>query len=143
MLLFHDSKIKFLDHTGDICMQVSSPTLDELFATCAEGMIQTIAPEAKVVYEVQHEIHLTGADLEQLLVDWLSEINYRITVDGEIYNRFEIKRLTETELSALIFGERIDPARHPFELEIKAVTYHDIYIKQSPGGWQARVIFDI
>jgi SHS2 domain-containing protein len=26
---------------------------------------------------------------------------------------------------------------------VKAVTYHDLAVEQGPGGWRARVIFDV
>ena len=44
---------------------------------------------------------------------------------------------------ATLQGEPLDPARHPIDTEIKAVTYHQIAVEQVGGRWQARVIFDI
>lgn len=37
------------------------------------------------------------------------------------------------EVSALVWGERIDPARHPLEVEIKGVSYHMLKVERIAG----------
>lgn len=136
-------KIEFLDHTGDIRIRVQGATLPELFVSCAEAMIKTMAPEAQIAGHHQRQVVIDAEDLEQLLVKWLSEINYNVIVKNEIYSQFQIHELSTTHLSATLAGEKIDPGRHPFALEIKAVTYHQLSVKPISGGWQAQIIFDI
>jgi SHS2 domain-containing protein len=38
------------------------------------------------------------------------------------------------QLSARLVGEPIDPNRHHIEREIKAVTYHNLSIREGQGG---------
>jgi SHS2 domain-containing protein len=54
-----------------------------------------------------------------------------------------IETIDETRLSARLAGERLDYDRHEFETEIKAVTYHQLTVRQENGRWSARVIFDV
>jgi SHS2 domain-containing protein len=46
-------------------------------------------------------------------------------------------------LVAKLTGEAYDPSRHEIKVEIKAVTYHQLTIKQEGGQWVGRVILDI
>ncbi|MFQ5751250.1 MAG: archease, partial [bacterium] len=61
----------------------------------------------------------------------------------EIYKEFEIVNISNTKITSRIKGEKIDEARHEIYTEVKAVTYHDLYIKQIAQGWEAQVIFDL
>jgi SHS2 domain-containing protein len=46
-------------------------------------------------------------------------------------------------MKAVAHGESFDPSRHKYNLEIKAITYHQVSVKEEGGKWEARVIFDI
>jgi len=46
-------------------------------------------------------------------------------------------------VEAIARGEVLDPARHEIKTGIKAVTYHQLYVEESEGGWETQVIFDI
>jgi len=37
----------------------------------------------------------------------------------------------------------LDTEHHKVKREIKAVTYHQIFVDKVNDGWQARIIFDI
>jgi SHS2 domain-containing protein len=41
------------------------------------------------------------------------------------------------------YGESTDPAKHPLNVDVKAVTMHRFAIDQTPQGWQATVVLDI
>jgi len=47
------------------------------------------------------------------------------------------------KLKARVGGERIDPKRHFFETEVKAVTLHQFEIVQEGNLWTAQVILDV
>jgi SHS2 domain-containing protein len=48
-----------------------------------------------------------------------------------------------TSVRGSLTGEPYDPGRHEIKVEIKAVTYHQLTIKQEGGQWVGRVIVDI
>ena len=55
-----------------------------------------------------------------------------------------VRQITPKRLRAVLRGEAFDPARHRIIREIKAVTYHQSSVLQTPeGGWVARVVFDV
>ena len=68
--------VRYIDHTGDagIVVQAASPV--ELFRDCALAMFQIIYPGQIDDNTVQHTISLSAPETDQLLVNWLSELNY-------------------------------------------------------------------
>lgn len=134
----------FIDHTGDIGVRIYGETLEELFRQGAMAMFEIISGDLESIRpEIRRDIHVRGDDMESLLVSWLSELNYLFSVEGELYSLFEIHSAGEGVVNGTAWGEKVDPARHPIKTEIKAVTYHGIYIKRVDDMWEAQVIFDV
>ncbi len=139
-----------LPHTADLKIRVYGSTLGELFKNALIGMFQSIGPQTNKCelinerlvckkLEIQHTIQLEAADLSSLLVDFLSEALYFSDVYNEAYLDAHIKTVTSTTVDAVVCGIHIDR----FELEIKAVTYHDLDIKKINNVWQTDIVFDI
>ncbi len=136
-----------IDHTGDIGIQVTAPTLPQLFERAATGMFRVLTDLDSVHTSESTQVAVDGRDLEALMVRWLSELNYRHTVDNVLYSTFEVDSIHETEdgrvLSATVRGEAIDPDRHTVYTEIKAITFHGLDVHETDGGWAVQVIFDM
>jgi SHS2 domain-containing protein len=136
-----------IDHTGDIGIQVTAPSLPQLFERAAAGTFRVLTdPESVQTPDATH-ISVTGRDREALMVRWLSELNYRHTVDGVLFGAFSVEPIHETDdgltLTAIAHGEPIDPARHTVYTEIKAITFHGMNIRETDDGWTVQVIFDM
>lgn len=136
-----------IDHTGDIGIEVMASTLPQLFERAAAGMVRVLTDPAAVRTPEATQITVDGRDLEALMVRWLSELNYRHTVDHVLYGTFEVETIDETDegfiLTATVHGEPIDPDRHTVYTEIKAITFHGLDVRQTDDGWVVQVIFDM
>ncbi len=135
--------IQYLDHTGDagIIIQAASP--EELFGSCALAMFQIICPQQITADHIHHHISLSEPDSEQLLVAWLNELNYLFQTGQFLLSAVEKLVITGTALEASVAGGLVDSQLHLFIREIKAVTYHKLYIKKVKELWQAQVVFDL
>jgi SHS2 domain-containing protein len=134
----------FIDHTGDVGVKIYGETLEELFRQGAMAMFEVISGDlSRIRGEIGRDIHVEGEDMERLLVSWLSELNYLFNVEGELYSAFDVHRVGDGFVDAKVWGERIDPERHSIRTEIKAVTYHGIYVKRVGDIWEAQIIFDV
>ncbi|SRR5690554_6474567 len=132
-----------IDHTGDIGIRVRAASLEQLFERAAIGMFGIITDLEDVVPTESREVVVEASDRDDLLVRWLSELNYIHLVEGLLFCRFEIRRIDDRGLTAVAFGEPIDRDRHMIHTEVKAVTYHGLSIEASDGAWTAQVIFDM
>lgn len=140
-----------LPHIADIKIRAYGHTKEELFKHALIGMFQVIHPHAKdckiikdrlVCSELpqKHSITVQSPDLESLLVDFLSEALWLSDVYNEAYLDVTIEQLGDTQVAAVVHGVTVTG----FDVvEIKAVTYHDLAIKQVDGIWQTDIVFDI
>jgi SHS2 domain-containing protein len=136
-----------IDHTGDIGIQITADSLPQLFERAAVGTFHVLTDLPAVRVEDEIEITVEGRDREALMVRWLSELNYRHTVEHRLFCDFAVEAIDETEagfsLTATARGEPLDPARHTVYTEIKAVTFHGMEIRETDDGWAVQVIFDM
>lgn len=136
-----------IDHTGDVGIQVTAPTLPQLFERAAAGTFRVLTDPDTVRPTVTETLTVDGRDREALMVRWLSELNYRHTVDRVLYGTFEVESIDDTDegfrLTATARGEPIDPDRHTVYTEIKAVTFHGLDVHRTDDGWAVQVIFDM
>lgn len=137
------AKYEHIDHTGDIGLKIYGESLEELFENAATGMFSIIADLNKVRPEIKRNLYVEGGDLQQLLVNWLSELNFLFCTEGNIFCQFKVRELKENHMQAIARGEVYDPARHNVFTEIKAVTYHQLRIEREGQSWKAQVIFDL
>ncbi len=93
--------------------------------------------------QVEISVDIASADKESLLVDWLGEILYQVTVKKTLLSKFNVHKVGRFFLEASAYGERIDRKRHHIFKEIKAVTYHDLKIRKNAKGYAVKIVFDI
>ena len=136
-------KFEQVEHTADIALRIYGETLEQLFAHAAEALFTTLGTYRWKEESVRHTVTLEAAGHEELLHDWLAQLNYMHQTRREVYCRFDVRHVCDRRLEATIAGEAIDPQLHSIEIEIKAVTYHKLSVKKTEQGWQAFVIFDI
>jgi SHS2 domain-containing protein len=137
---------EFFDHTGDIGVRLTAPTLAELFAAAAEAFTAAIAEPDAVRPLDAGRLELAGPELDLLLVDFLSELLYRFESAALLVRSADVdlrRDSGEWRLHADLKGEPFDAARHEIRVLLKAVTYHELYVRQAPQGWEAQIIFDI
>jgi SHS2 domain-containing protein len=136
-------KYQQFEHTGDIGVKIFGATLKELFENAAFALFDVMTDIKKIEPHAGQEIIVKADDFEELLVNWLSELNFLFQTEFKLFSQFEITEIDYNNLKATAFGEKIDPKRHEIETEIKAVTFHQLKIELTPDGWQGRIIFDI
>ena len=136
-------RFEVLDHPADIGFRAHADTLPALFAACAEALVSLILDASAAAPAEQISISADAADRESLLVNWLNEVLYFVDSRRLVFQRFEIAKWADTHIEATAFGERRDPQKHPSKLIVKAVTYHQLAIRQSADGWSADVYVDV
>lgn len=135
-------KFKFLEHPADLKMQFFGKNLPELFINAALGMMTFLYGDKDqgIKVNVTENIDVSADNIETLLVDWLAEILYLSDANNCAYWNYEITEFTTNRVSAKITGVKAMKG----EDEIKAVTYHELEIKQTEDGhFEAIVVFDI
>lgn len=136
-------KYDLIDHTADIGIKAYGKTLSEAFENAAKGMFDIITDNSEVESTGQYNIELSAFDLEQLLVDFLSELLYLHSANNLVFGFFKIDvDEFKNSLKGTFYGEKFNLANHKIGAEIKAVTYHMLEVKKNKLC-RVQVLFDI
>ena len=134
---------ELIDHTADVGIKAYGKTLSEAFENAAKGMFDIITDSSEIESIGQYNIELEAPDLEQLLVDWLSELLFLNSAKNLVFGFFKIDLDEKNKkLTAKVFGEKFDLSKHKIGAEIKAVTYHILEVKKKKP-FHVQVLFDI
>ncbi len=128
---------QLIDHTGDIGIDVSAPTLEALFAEAGRALFEILV-EASPGAGTPEEFPVLGADPPEELREFLAELLYRFSAERKVYGEF-----APAPGGIRAVAEPFDPARHAVRTELKAVTWHQLDARREKDGWIARVIFDV
>ena len=131
------------DHTADLGLRVTADDLPGLFSEAARGLSAVLldAPD-RLAVDRQLRFIVEGTAEDHLLLDLLNELLFRFETTGFIGREFSVERTSEG-LRVQATGELVDPDRHRFAHEVKAVTYHGLRVDEHPHGWSAELIVDI
>lgn len=138
---------EYLEHTADVKFRAYGKTPDEMLGNAALALFNSMIDTATVQVKETWEVKLSGSDLEQLAYEWLSELVFLFETELAVFSKFDVKldRNGDLKLDARIGGEKIDPARHAFDNEVKAVTLHEFEVKniEEIDLWCLQVVLDV
>jgi SHS2 domain-containing protein len=137
------SGFRILEHTADVGFEAFGSTLPEVFENAARALAHLTAEPATVQPVDEIRIEVQGTNPPDLLVNWLSEILFQHDAERRLFHDFRVESLDDHAVSGIAWGEKIDPARHRTNLMVKAITYHQLGLQQTAGGWRAQVYVDI
>jgi SHS2 domain-containing protein len=136
-------QITLIDHTADIGITVTGPTLADVFAGAARGMFALTFDLAQARPDREEPVTLQAADRESLLVAWLQELLVRGEIEERVVTNIRFERLDDTELVATVSTAPLGPEIPQIGAAVKAVTYYGLDLHPTPAGWQATVVFDV
>lgn len=142
---------EILEHTADVGLLATAPTVTGVFEQATRGMAQiagiwrstnggvdSARPQSE---RDEHGIRVEARDREGALVDWLSEVLYLHDTRNIALTRVIVDAVGETSVSGRIWSSPLDDA--DTAIQIKAVTYHQLDVRETSEGWSATVFFDI
>ena len=140
-------RYEFLEHVSDAYIAAYGKTLEEAFQNAAEAMFQTMIETGTVALTLEETVTAEGRDREALLYNWLETLLLKFDMEGKVYSKFEVekieKRNSEFALKATIRGELYNADKHEPKVEVKAVTYHQMAVKEHKGGYELKFILDL
>ncbi len=138
---------RFLDHMTDAFIEAYGTTLEEAFENAAMALCDTMIDLKRVIPKSELKLSAKGNDLYSLLFNWLDEVMLLLVADRIAMSRFSVKITQNYDnsylLEAIASGEPLDLNRHHYKVEIKAVTYHEMEIKQENNIVTAGFLLDL
>ncbi len=140
------SNHKFIDHTADIAVELTADSFEELIIESLRSYNESVFGSIDEHSNEILEINLAERSREELLVSFLNEINYLLSVKKWISKAIEDLTINRKNgIQILTCNLRGCLLTNDIELkeEIKSVTYHQMEIKEEKGKLITRIVFDI
>lgn len=131
---------KVVEHTADWSIRARGRDLRHLLHSAAYGMSTLLVEDLESIsLDVERAVAVEGFDRESILVEWLGELAYLAEQEGLVFREYELQSATPQEVRATIRGGRApELLKH-----IKAVTYHNLEVKETSRGLEATIVFDV
>lgn len=140
---------RFIDDIAiaDVAFEARGETAEGMFKAASEALLNVMVADMETVRPAEEvNILLESASMEMLLFDLLNELIY-YKDSGLLLLRIAEAVIDNPEgtctLRAVARGERLDPARHPLVVDVKAVTLHRFLVEETAEGWRSLVVLDI
>ncbi|HEX9055779.1 MAG TPA: archease [Gemmatimonadales bacterium] len=128
------------EHTGEIVLRVSAPSLNGLFVEAARGLAELSLGGAQAKASGRpRTLSLEARDPAALLVDWLNELIYLAETERWVALAFEGVEATSTTLRLRARGATLERAPSL----VKAATLHGLHLVRENGLMQADVVLDV
>ncbi|OYR56875.1 archease [Halorubrum halodurans] len=140
------------DHTADVAVEATAPTLSALFAAVADGLTaagcESVPPDAGERFSLRE----TAESREALLFDYLDRLIYerdvRLVLPADHECRvIEPEPPTPADGSEPTYAVEASARGVPLDAvvarEVKAVTYSEMALERRDDGWYAYVVFDV
>jgi tRNA nucleotidyltransferase (CCA-adding enzyme) len=130
-------------HDADVGVRGFGATAEEAFEQAARALTAVVT-HAAVEPKIPIEIRCEAADLELLFVEWLNCIIYEMAVRQMLFGHFAVKIEDGRRLTAMLWGEPVNVARHAPACEPKGATYTALKVGvDGSGTWSAACVIDV
>ena len=140
------SGFELLDHRADIGVRAFGPTVESAFIQAARGMFAVMVELDAVRSVESHDVALASAMLDELLVDWLSDLLAQKDLNGLVFGQFEVSirdGANGWRLAGRALGERLDRGRHDPRAEVKGISHLGLSVQCERDRWTACAVFDV
>ena len=130
------------DHTADIAVEATGHSLGEAFAATADGMAAAMC-ESWPGGGDRSEIAVEAEGVEALLFDYLDELIYERDVRSvlPVDNEATVERAGDRwRVTGSYRGVSLADVT---ARDLKAVTYSEMAVEETDGGWETYVVFDV
>lgn len=146
---------KFLEHTADVQAECRADTFVGLLESAARALYSVALKKQRKLARKKHELFVSGANREEVVVRWLQELVFLLETDGFVAVKYHWDGAHTDE------QQEPPPALHDNVItvhctaegyfcrpedrgeEVKGATYHGLTVEKNQQGFLARVIFDL
>ena len=134
---------KHFHHQADIGIRGIGQTLQEAFEQGAMAMMAVICSPDTIEPNECVEIECEADEKDLLFADWINALIYEMDVRKMLFSRFEVK-LDNHKLTGTAWGEKADPDKHEFAVEVKAATFMELKAyKNNDDQWVVQCVVDV
>ena len=132
---------------ADVAFRISGKDLSELFVSASNALLSVLIEDPESLSsKTEKRFELKNTAVDMLLFDLLNELIY--VKDAEYLLLAPVKISINNSDNTYVFegifkGEEIDISRHKLNVDVKAVTMHNLMAEQIQNGWEAVFVLDV
>lgn len=140
-----DKRYIYLEHTADAKFQAFGSSLEKAFENAALAMLSIMAKTSRIKPKKEDKIRIKGKDLKALLYNWLEEILFILDSKNLFISKIKELKISGKEGSYKLEATVLGDSAKNYEItgEVKAVTYHEMLIKQEGKKFIVQVVVDL
>jgi len=128
---------RFLEHTADILFEAYGESYSEAFQNSAHAMLSIFG---KAGESERAAFSVTAHNIEELTVQALADLLAHMDTHEVVFSRVQVSSFdaSKNRIEFTAFGEKKQPRD-----TVKAVTYHEMMVKEDKDGWTIRILLDV
>ncbi len=133
--------------TADVAFEAWGTTVEEVFIAACDATMNVMVEDLATIGRTQEFVIEEAHDhLDLLLFNLLNELLF-FKDARRLLLRVESVSIKKTNvgfrLKGSVYGELLDPQKHPLLVDVKAVTLYRFSLRKADAGWEAFVVLDI
>ena len=138
-------RYEYIDHTADLKVKAYGKTLEEAFVNAATGGFDFLTGEGKVKGKIEKRIIIESKREESLLYDFIEQLLFLLDTECFLFCGAKDAKITRKKEGLLFECAALgDNCRnYTTQGDIKAITYSEMKIEKTPGGFTVQVVYDI
>ena len=129
---------KEVEHTTDIALQIWAEDFPSLLKQAAKGFYSLVGIQFLEEKSLHQLFVIPNGNYESVLVDFLTELLYFVEEKSLYLSNFTFED-DQDQISVRSTAWKIKSR----DREIKAVTYHNLYMRKTEKGFSTTVTFDV
>ena len=125
---------RIFEHTADAGIEAEAETLSGAFYEISLAFTEIITGGKLPDNKESFEFHLESADLDSLLVNYMSHLIFLFDTENFLVSsiKIDIKVGDCNIVHGKLYGDLYDENKHGYGVEVKAVSYHMLEIIVGP-----------
>lgn len=132
-------KFEYFEHTADILFKAYGKNVNEVFENSVYAMFKVMSDD-KVKEKIKRKFNVSGKDYESLLYNFLEEFLFLLDSENFFVAKVKVK-INKFSLEAEAVGDSVK--NYETNLDVKAVTYNNMFVKKEKEKWVAQVVLDV
>lgn len=130
---------------ADIGIIAEENSLERVFEESARALSNLMVDIHSIDKKIKRKIIVCSEDLYGLLYDFLTNLLIICDSEGIIFSDYDVKIYNNGEyvLECMAYGEELNKEKHSPKMDVKAITYHKMEIKEENGKNIIKYIVDI
>ena len=142
------TSFRFLEDVAlaDVAFEAEGDSVEDLFRAATRALLETMADPESVATSWQRRIVKTDPTLDDLLVEWLSEIVYWKDAAGVVFHEAPLSLGHEAgqwKIEATLIGAPVNHLVQTLRNDVKGITRHLYRVWQEGSVWKATVVVDV